>query len=97
MTPTVATLEWRPHSRRAAGEQALHEFPNGLKVSILRGNDEFWCTDDGTYELMLRRGPEVTDDETAPTWLQNDTMDWQTEEQVNAILAEMAAYAWVKE
>ena len=96
MTPTVATLEWRPHPRRPVGEQALHEFPNGLKVSILRGNEEFFCTDDGTHELMLIRGPETPDDESAPEWLRNATMNWQTEEQVNAILSEMAAYVWVK-
>lgn len=91
MTPKVTELDWRPHPKHP-GEQAIHTFPNGLRVSVLRNNPRA-CTDDGTYELYLLEGPPDQGDPSAPEWMKDDTMDWQTEKQVNAILAEMADFS----
>lgn len=81
---TFADLQFEPHSG-VAGVRATHEFPNGYKASVVRG-EYTYGGQRGLYELAVIHGGEIVYD----TPITNDVLGYLTEDEVTEQLAKIA-------
>jgi len=77
---TMANLDWKTHST-LGGEQAEISFSNGYGASVLRGGTFY--TTGGTYELAVLHHRDITYE----TYITDDVLGYQTEEEINVALA----------
>jgi hypothetical protein len=80
---TLDDMRFKPNA--IGGERAELSFPNGYGASVLRsgGNGMFGGrTAGGTYELAVLKGVKLCYD----TYLTDDVLNYQTEQQVNDTL-----------
>jgi hypothetical protein len=80
---TLDDMRFQPNA--IGGERAELNFPNGYGASVLRGGGIGMFggrTSGGTYELAVLKGERLCYD----TYLTDDVLNYQTEQQVNDTL-----------
>jgi len=79
-------LQFESHSAGLGGTQAKHYFPNDYGVSVITG-EFFHTSDDEPYEVAILDRLGIT----YSTPLTDDVLGYQTAEQVQEIMDQVAA------
>ncbi len=82
---SFASLKFKPH--RAGGIRAFVDFPNWWSVSVWRSPHSYGGSE-GLYELAVKRAGIHYNNPVAC----GDVRGWLTEDEVTALMAEVAAF-----
>jgi hypothetical protein len=80
-------LDFQPHPNWD-GVQAKHFFGNGYGVSVIRSSHSYGGTS-GLYELAVLKGTEDKWKICYDTYITEDVLGYQTEEQIESVLNEI--------
>lgn len=78
-------LNFQQHPSFKTGVQALHFFPNGYGVSVVK-NEQSYGGKEGLYEVAILKGDEKRWQICYETIFTDDVLGWQSTEDVTDIL-----------
>lgn len=87
---TFDDLEFKAHPADPGGVQAVHHFPNGYGVSVIRFYGSYGY-EDGLYEIAVLHGTPSSWSLDYSTPIADDVIGSQLPEDVTAILAQVEA------
>jgi hypothetical protein len=82
----LSDITFTQHPTIPTAKIARVNFNNGYGVSLVTGDDFFYCDDERPYEAAVLKDDELCYD----TYLTSDVLGWQTAEDVEELLKKVS-------